>query len=87
MPKTMKVLDNAPFEVYYVPKGDIMNEPMAKQDNLNRLYAQILKIDEDGKDFLQNIVTGAAASRGFAGMAASAGDMPDENRPKTGVEP
>jgi hypothetical protein len=64
-----------------------MDEPMAKQDKLNRLYAQILKIDEDGKDFLQNIVTGAAARRDFAVMAASMGDSPDENRPKTGVEP
>jgi hypothetical protein len=65
-----------------------MNDPIAKQDKLNRLYAQILKMDEDGKVFLKKIVTQAGANHGFPGTPATMGvDMPDENRPKTGVEP
>jgi hypothetical protein len=54
---------------------------------LNRLYAQILKIDEDGKDFLTNIVTQAVDNRRFSGISASIRDLPDENRPKTVIEP
>jgi hypothetical protein len=52
---------------------------MAKQDKLNRLYAQILKIDEDGKDFLTNILTKAGANRSFAGMPVSIRELADEN--------
>jgi hypothetical protein len=64
-----------------------MDNPMVRQDKLNRLYAQILKIDEDGKDFLTNIVTQAVAKRSFMAMPAPIKEPPDENRLKTGVEP
>ncbi|GHV39497.1 hypothetical protein AGMMS49546_11650 [Spirochaetia bacterium] len=65
-----------------------MSDPIASQDKLNRLYAQILKIDEDGKVFLKKIVTQAGANLGFPGMPASTGvDLPEKNKPKTGVEP
>jgi hypothetical protein len=60
-----------------------MINPVAKQDKLNRLYAQILNIDEDGKDFLEKIVTEAAASRNFPPVKR----LPGENRPKTEIEP
>jgi hypothetical protein len=64
-----------------------MNDPLARQKKLNRLYAQILKIDEDGKDFLKNILTQATAARSSAGMPSSIKDPPDEIKPKVGLEP
>ncbi|GHV93615.1 hypothetical protein AGMMS50268_41180 [Spirochaetia bacterium] len=65
-----------------------MSDPIASQDKLNRLYAQILKIDEDGKVFLKKIVTQAGANLGFLGMPASIGvDLTEKNKPKTGLEP
>ena len=62
----------------------VMNDPIAKQDKLNRLYAQILKMDEDGKVFLKKIVAQAEANRD---MPVAIGDLPDENGSKTGIEP
>jgi hypothetical protein len=53
---------------------------MTKQDNLNRLYAQILKIDECGKDFLEKIVTETAAKRGYTVMSPPAKEFSGENR-------
>ncbi|GHV32110.1 hypothetical protein AGMMS4952_21940 [Spirochaetia bacterium] len=64
-----------------------MNDLMAKQDKLNRLYAQILKMDEDGKDFLKTIVTQAGANQGFPGMPTLIRDRPDGKGAKAGVEP
>ncbi|GHT94956.1 hypothetical protein FACS1894141_2660 [Spirochaetia bacterium] len=60
---------------------------MTKQDKLNHLYAKILKIDENGKDFLINIITQMAATRGFIGAPAALGDMSDKNEPKTRIAP
>ncbi|GHV84296.1 hypothetical protein AGMMS50212_16360 [Spirochaetia bacterium] len=64
-----------------------MGDPRAKQERLNRLYAQILQIDEDGKDFLKNIVTQTWANRNFTVMSASIRDVPDETGFKAGVKP
>jgi hypothetical protein len=40
-----------------------MNDCIAKQDKLDRLYGQILKIDEDGKDFLKAIIIQAEVNQ------------------------
>jgi hypothetical protein len=80
-------LDNTLLECYFGIKEGVMNNPKAKQDNLNRLFTQILKIDEDGKDFLKKIVTQAGNNRSFVGMPDPIKEPPDENRLKTGVEP
>jgi hypothetical protein len=64
-----------------------MSDPVTRQENLNRLYAQILKIDEDGKDFLTNIVTQAVANRGFPGMVVPIGGLVDKKGTKAGIEP
>jgi hypothetical protein len=58
-----------------------MNDPKTKQDNLNRLYSQILRIDEDGKDFLKNLVTQAAGANREIPM------MSDEKGSKAGIKP
>jgi protein involved in polysaccharide export with SLBB domain len=49
-----------------------MNDPREKQDKLNRLYSPILKIDEDGKDFLKKVVAQTVIKRSFAIAARSA---------------
>jgi hypothetical protein len=63
-----------------------MDDFTAKQVNLNRLYAQILKLDEDGKDFLINVVTQAAVKRGFMGMPYPVKGLSGEGKVEMGIK-